>query len=75
MNVVNAYLKRIIPLYLFMSVMLSTLVSGSVCTNMFSSIALHLDIVFVSVSAVYMKTMKRIENDKNQWKSIVCVSK
>ena len=32
-------------------------------------------IVFISFSAVYTKTMKTTENGKNQWKSIVCVSK
>ena len=34
----------------------------------------HFRIVFISFSAVQTKTMKTIENDKNQRKSIVCVS-
>ena len=30
---------------------------------------------FISFSAVYTKTMRTIENGKNQWKSVVCVFK
>ena len=49
----------------------SSMISFSMKTQRLT--VLHLHIVFVSFSAVYKKTMKTIENGKNQQKSIACV--
>ena len=50
-------------------------IENDIVFNENATIVSHLHIVFVSFSAVYTKTTKKIENGKNQRKSILCVSR